>query len=154
MKIVRHARQRAVSLLLATALSCALSYAQAGTLVINSNAADTAVKNAFDTAVAGFKAANPDVDIKVNTILVEIETAKAAVELPSPWEGKVTELLVQPGQTVDVGAPIIVIDVDPNGTAAPAAPSTPDSGAVPNLVGYGPKGGAGKRRRPRADARG
>ena len=94
----------------------------------------------------------PGDDIKVNTILVEIETAKAAVELPSPWEGKVTELLVQPGQTVDVGAPIIVIDVDPNGTAAPAAPSTPDSGAVPNLVGYGPKGGAGKRRRPRADA--
>ena len=94
----------------------------------------------------------PGDDIKVNTILVEIETAKAAVELPSPWEGKVTELLVQPGQTVDVGAPIIVIDVDPNGTAAPAAPSTADSGAVPNLVGYGPKGGAGKRRRPRADA--
>ena len=94
----------------------------------------------------------PGDDIKVNTILLEIETAKAAVELPSPFEGRVTELLVETGQTVDVGAPIIVIDVDPNGTAAPAAPepSTSD-GAVPNLVGYGPKGGAGKRRRPRPD---
>jgi pyruvate dehydrogenase E2 component (dihydrolipoamide acetyltransferase) len=96
----------------------------------------------------------PGDDIKVNTILVEIETAKAAVELPSPWEGRVTELLVETGQTVDVGAPIIVIDVDPNGAAAPAAPepSGSDGGAVPNLVGYGPKGGAVKRRRARADA--
>lgn len=96
----------------------------------------------------------PGDDIQVNTILVEIETAKAAVELPSPWEGKVTELLVESGQTVDVGAPIIVIDVDPNGAAPPpsAEPSTSDGGAVPNLVGYGPKGGGIKRRRPRAQA--
>ncbi|HEY4453758.1 MAG TPA: dihydrolipoamide acetyltransferase family protein [Pseudonocardiaceae bacterium] len=93
----------------------------------------------------------PGDDIKVNTILVEIETAKAAVELPSPWEGKVTELLVEAGQTVDVGAPIIVIDVDPTGAAPAPAASTPDSGAVPNLVGYGPKGAAGKRRRARTD---
>ncbi|HEY4018166.1 MAG TPA: dihydrolipoamide acetyltransferase family protein [Pseudonocardiaceae bacterium] len=95
----------------------------------------------------------PGDDIEVNTILVEIETAKAAVELPSPFEGRVTELLVETGQTVDVGAPIIVIDVDPNGAAAPApAPSASDSEAVPNLVGYGPKGGGVKRRRARAGA--
>jgi pyruvate dehydrogenase E2 component (dihydrolipoamide acetyltransferase) len=96
----------------------------------------------------------PGDDVKVNTILVEIETAKAAVELPSPWEGRVTELLVETGQTVDVGAPIIVIDVDPNGAAPAPAPeeSTSDSGAVPNLVGYGPKGGGVKRRRARTDA--
>jgi pyruvate dehydrogenase E2 component (dihydrolipoamide acetyltransferase) len=64
----------------------------------------------------------------------------------------VTELLVEAGQTVDVGAPIIVIDVDPDG-AAPAVPvngSAPSSsdGDVPNLVGYGPKS-ASARRRPR-----
>ncbi len=96
----------------------------------------------------------PGDDIEVNTIVVEIETAKAAVELPSPWAGRVTELLVETGQTVDVGAPIIVIDVDPNGAAPAAAPtpvSTEDSGAVPNLVGYGPKGGPGKRRRARVE---
>ncbi|HEV3356441.1 MAG TPA: dihydrolipoamide acetyltransferase family protein [Pseudonocardiaceae bacterium] len=95
----------------------------------------------------------PGDDIEVNTIVVEIETAKAAVELPSPWAGRVTELLVETGQTVDVGAPIIVIDVDPNGAAPAPVPtvSTEDSGAVPNLVGYGPKGGAGKRRRARVD---
>jgi len=92
----------------------------------------------------------PGDDVKVNQIIVEIETAKAAVELPCPWAGRVTELLVEAGQTVDVGAPIIVIDVDPNG-APPAvngsAPSSSD-GDVPNLVGYGPKS-ASARRRPR-----
>jgi pyruvate dehydrogenase E2 component (dihydrolipoamide acetyltransferase) len=94
----------------------------------------------------------PGDDVKVNQIIVEIETAKAAVELPCPWAGRVTELLVDAGQTVDVGAPIIVIDVDPDG-AAPAAPvngSSPAAadGDVPNLVGYGPKSAAA-RRRPR-----
>ncbi|HEX3782790.1 MAG TPA: dihydrolipoamide acetyltransferase family protein [Pseudonocardiaceae bacterium] len=101
----------------------------------------------------------PGQDVEVNTILMEIETAKAAVELPSPFAGRVTELLVEVGQTVDVGAPVIVIDVDPNGAAPPVngspapAESTSDSagGAVPNLVGYGPKGGSAKRRRPRTD---
>jgi 2-oxoisovalerate dehydrogenase E2 component (dihydrolipoyl transacylase) len=104
----------------------------------------------------------PGDDVVVNQILVEIETAKAAVELPSPWAGKVTELLVEPGQTVDVGAPIIVIDVDPNGAPATNAPanngsatngSAPAGGgdSVPNLVGYGPKAAAAKRR-PRANS--
>ena len=97
----------------------------------------------------------PGDEVVVNQILVEIETAKAAVELPSPWAGKVSELLVEPGQTVDVGAPIIVIDVDPNGTApatngAATNGSAPAGGgdSVPNLVGYGPKAAAARRRRP------
>src|SRR6266567_887219 len=98
----------------------------------------------------------PGDDVKVNQIIVEIETAKAAVELPCPWAGRVTELLVEAGQTVDVGAPIIVIDVDPNGApisangSAPSATSSADEG-VPNLVGYGPKS-AIARRRPRIGA--
>ena len=48
--------------------------------------------------------------VAVNQVLVEIETAKSLVELPAPWAGVVTELLVQEGQTVAVGAPIVVID--------------------------------------------
>ncbi|HLS72681.1 MAG TPA: biotin/lipoyl-containing protein, partial [Actinomycetaceae bacterium] len=51
--------------------------------------------------------------VTVNQVLVEIETAKSLVELPAPWAGVVTELLVEEGQTVDVGAPIVVIDTDP-----------------------------------------
>ena len=47
--------------------------------------------------------------VKVNDILVEIETAKSLVELPSPFAGTVTALLVDEGQLVDVGAPIVAI---------------------------------------------
>jgi 2-oxoisovalerate dehydrogenase E2 component (dihydrolipoyl transacylase) len=62
----------------------------------------------------------PGDTVTVNQTLVEIETAKAAVELPSPYAGVVAEVYVAEGQTVDVGTPIIGIDVDPSG-AAPAA---------------------------------
>ena len=50
--------------------------------------------------------------VTVNQTIVEIETAKAAVELPSPFAGAVTELLVAEGATVDVGTPILTVDVD------------------------------------------
>jgi 2-oxoisovalerate dehydrogenase E2 component (dihydrolipoyl transacylase) len=49
--------------------------------------------------------------VKVNQIIVEIETAKAVVELPSPHAGTVSSLLVTEGQTVDVGTPIITFEV-------------------------------------------
>ena len=42
--------------------------------------------------------------VTVNQILVEVETAKSLVELPSPWEGAVLELLAQVGETLEVGA--------------------------------------------------
>ena len=52
--------------------------------------------------------------VVVNQVLVEVETAKAAVELPSPYAGVVTELHVAAGETVDVGTPIITIDTEPD----------------------------------------
>ncbi len=89
----------------------------------------------------------PGDTVTVNQIVVEIETAKAAVELPIPWAGVVTELHVEPGQTVEVGTPILTIDVDPGGAAAPAAaPPAATLAAAPAeeeemkpLVGYGSK---------------
>ncbi len=54
--------------------------------------------------------------IAINDIVVEIETAKSLVELPSPYAGEVTALMVAEGETVEVGTPIIRI-----GAAAPAA---------------------------------
>ncbi|WP_285726948.1 dihydrolipoamide acetyltransferase family protein [Psychromicrobium xiongbiense] len=48
-------------------------------------------------------------EVAVNEVLVEIETAKSLVELPSPYAGTVTALLVAEGETVDVGTPIITI---------------------------------------------
>lgn len=94
--------------------------------------------------------------VAVNDILLEIETSKSLVELPSPYEGKVTALLVAEGDTVDVGRPIIAID---DGTAdvpapVPAVSEPADGGTarVPNLVGYGPKTTEAKRRPRKAGA--
>src|ERR687883_1084988 len=71
--------------------------------------------------------------VTVNQPLCEVETAKAAVELPSPYAGTVTELLAETGATVDVGTPIITIDVGGEGGGAPAG----DAGAEPaaGLIG-------------------
>ena len=67
----------------------------------------------------------PGDTVTVNQILVEVETAKAAVELPSPYAGVVTELHVDEGTTVDVGAPIITIETEPNGISVGVAESSP-----------------------------
>jgi len=88
----------------------------------------------------------PGDEVKVNQIIVEIETAKAAVELPCPWSGVVTELHAEPGQTVNVGQPIVTIDVDPGGAAAPAPAAQAENNGQAMLVGYGPKATTTKRR--------
>lgn len=87
-------------------------------------------------------------------MIVEIETAKASVELPCPWAGTVRELLVEPGQTIEVGSPIVTIDLA--GTAEDAAPEAAEAGPgkigeesngrVATLVGYGPRTASAKRR--------
>ncbi len=51
--------------------------------------------------------------VKLNQPIVEVETAKAAVEVPSPFAGVVTEIHHQAGETVDVGSPIVTFDTDP-----------------------------------------
>jgi len=107
--------------------------------------------------------------VKVNDIVVEIETAKSLVELPVPYAGTVTDLLVPEGETVAVGTPIIAVDtgVDDGLPAAPApagAAGDEDEeiedgkigGAAPGgrvavLVGYGPRMTEAKRR-PRKGA--
>src|ERR1700727_2212327 len=64
--------------------------------------------------------------VVINQIIVEIETAKAVVELPSPFEGVVAGLLVAEGQTVDVGTPIVSVATgDGAAAAASAAPAGP-----------------------------
>ena len=88
----------------------------------------------------------PGDEVQVNQIVVEVETAKAAVELPIPWAGMVTQLLVAPGDTVEVGAPILTIDVNPTGAAARRDP--PAEEEMKPLVGYGSKASSA-RRRPR-----
>ena len=99
--------------------------------------------------------------VKVNDVVLEIETAKSLVELPIPWAGTVAQLLVEVGQTIDVGTPIISIDDGLGGDEAPAAaPSIPGERAQPAdgegaiLVGYGAKAGATARRARKAPSGG
>jgi 2-oxoisovalerate dehydrogenase E2 component (dihydrolipoyl transacylase) len=100
----------------------------------------------------------PGDTVKVNQTLVEVETAKAAVELPSPYAGVVTELHASEGDTVDVGTPIITIDVGASAPAEPAAAqpaATEREAAEPEerqsvLVGYGPRGATRRRARKAA----
>jgi pyruvate dehydrogenase E2 component (dihydrolipoamide acetyltransferase) len=62
--------------------------------------------------------------IEVNDIVVDIETAKSIVELPSPYAGEVTALLVPEGETVPVGTPIIRIGAE-DAAAAGGSAATP-----------------------------
>ncbi|WP_353509967.1 dihydrolipoamide acetyltransferase family protein [Intrasporangium sp.] len=102
----------------------------------------------------------PGDTVKVNDMVLEVETAKSLVELPIPWAGTVKDLLVEVGDTVDVGTPIITIDDGQGGGDEPAAPTT-DAAAADKadqqeaiLVGYGAKAGATARRaRKQADGR-
>jgi 2-oxoisovalerate dehydrogenase E2 component (dihydrolipoyl transacylase) len=65
----------------------------------------------------------PGDKVTVNQVIVEIETAKAVVELPCPWDGVVKALLVPEGTTADVGTPIIAVAVGEDAAAdVPAAP--------------------------------
>lgn len=93
--------------------------------------------------------------VEVDQYVAEIETAKAVVEVPSPFAGTIAVLHGEPGDEVAVGAPLITIDVggEPDAavpTAAPAttpAPTAEDEGSGNVLVGYGTSAGGGSRRR-------
>lgn len=85
-------------------------------------------------------------EVAINDVLVEIETAKSVVELPSPFAGTVEVLLVAEGETVEVGTPIISISGGDNAPAAPAAPAATETESGTALVGSGPKADAVKRR--------
>jgi 2-oxoisovalerate dehydrogenase E2 component (dihydrolipoyl transacylase) len=70
--------------------------------------------------------------VAVDQPIVEVETAKAVVEVPVPFAGRVTALHGQPGDVVAVGAPLVTVDTE--------------SGNV--LVGYGTSSGHRRRHRP------
>jgi 2-oxoisovalerate dehydrogenase E2 component (dihydrolipoyl transacylase) len=94
--------------------------------------------------------------VEVNAVLVDIETAKSLVELPSPYAGRVADLLVAEGETVPVGAPIVAIETGDGPSAVLIEPQ--ENGASPEpapsvLVGYGPsETRTSRRRRPAAAA--
>lgn len=118
--------------------------------------------------------------IELNQPIVEVETAKAAVEIPAKWAGKVQAIFHPEGSTVEVGTPIIAIDTDPDAGPVDSSTDLPTpsaaslaaveiapaegmvepgliGGLAPGgrtavLVGYGPRTGAAKRRPRKAAA--
>ena len=106
----------------------------------------------------------PGDTVTMNQVLVEIETAKSLVELPSPFVGTVSAILVEEGQTVEVGTPIISVTSDgaelPTPAAAEAVEIADTASTVAaaeekphaTLVGYGTVGHGASRRRGSAAA--
>lgn len=106
--------------------------------------------------------------VELNQVVAEVETAKALVQLPSPYAGVVAELLVEAGATVPVGTPLLTITVDepavvetvsepPVDAQDAAADETPEIVAPARtsvLVGYGPLAETSARplRRSRSEA--
>jgi 2-oxoisovalerate dehydrogenase E2 component (dihydrolipoyl transacylase) len=104
----------------------------------------------------------PGDTVTVNQIIVEIETAKAAVELPCPFAGTIADVFVSEGDVVEVGTPILSIatGASASGTPAGSEPTTgvPGTDSVPTgekaqreavLVGYGVKQTGTPQRRAR-----
>jgi len=109
----------------------------------------------------------PGDKVQLNMVVVDIETAKSAVELPSPFSGTVLDILAGEGQTVAVGSVLFTLapDGDPplpeRATPAPTAadntweqvpPEVVDDGSRSVLVGYGPTHAAAGRRPRRQTA--
>jgi pyruvate dehydrogenase E2 component (dihydrolipoamide acetyltransferase) len=103
-----------------------------------------------DAEVITWRVAEGD-SVTLNQVLVEVNTAKALVEIPSPWAGVIERLHAGEGDVVRVGAPLISVRVGGEGAAGPPPPSTepaaetgPDAAAEETtprrravLVGYG-----------------
>jgi pyruvate dehydrogenase E2 component (dihydrolipoamide acetyltransferase) len=95
-------------------------------------------------------------EVVVDQAVVEVETAKSIVEVPSPYAGRISELHGDVGATVDVGKPLISVESDvaivaPAEVAAAAAEQYREeeqAGSGNVLIGYGtPESSSGKRRR-------
>lgn len=95
-------------------------------------------------------------EVALNQTIAEVETAKAIVELPSPFAGTVAALAHEAGDVVAVGDVLISFDVagDPATETPDAAPASAEERREPNLVGYGavPRGTGRPQRRARGGA--
>src|SRR6266853_5099023 len=67
--------------------------------------------------------------VREDSPLLEVETDKAQVEIPSPFAGRVEKIHVEPGQTVKVGQPLVSF-ADAGGAAAPVPSAAPAAASV------------------------
>jgi 2-oxoisovalerate dehydrogenase E2 component (dihydrolipoyl transacylase) len=89
-----------------------------------------------ESEIVAWKVAVGDT-VTLNQIIAEVETAKAVVELPSPFAGVVAALHEQPGTVVEVGKPIVSFEIEGDDGAGGSAPAAETAKREPNLVGYG-----------------
>jgi pyruvate dehydrogenase E2 component (dihydrolipoamide acetyltransferase) len=89
-----------------------------------------------ESEIVAWKVAVGDT-VTLNQIIAEVETAKAVVELPSPFAGVVAALHEQPGTVVEVGKPIVSFEIEGDDGAGGSAPAAEAAKREPNLVGYG-----------------
>lgn len=87
-----------------------------------------------DAEVAKWHVAEGD-RVELNQMLVEVNTAKALVDIPAPWEGVIEKLHAAEGDVVNVGSPLVSIRVEAEGEVDAAEATKPKRQAV--LVGYG-----------------
>lgn len=84
-------------------------------------------------------------EVELNQVLAEVETAKAVVDLPSPYAGRILKLHAQEGDVVPVGAPLVDVEVvgqaagtpatgGPTPADAPSSSSADDGGPTPDAV--------------------
>ncbi|SEC09362.1 pyruvate dehydrogenase E2 component (dihydrolipoamide acetyltransferase) [Paramicrobacterium humi] len=103
-----------------------------------------------ESEIVSWKVAEGDA-VTLNQVIAEVETAKALVELPSPFDGTIARLYASEGETVQVGQPIVSFELGGDTDSAPTA-TTAKPEREPVLVGWGPKkeGGDRPRRRRRS----
>jgi pyruvate dehydrogenase E2 component (dihydrolipoamide acetyltransferase) len=63
-------------------------------------------------------------EVALNQPIVEVETAKAAVEIPSPFAGRIARIHAGAGETLAVGSPLVTFEVAGVGAGAPARQSS------------------------------
>ncbi|MGH8960202.1 MAG: biotin/lipoyl-containing protein, partial [Jatrophihabitantaceae bacterium] len=85
-------------------------------------------------------------EVHVDQVVVEVETAKAAVEVPIPFAGKVSALHAEPGQSLAVGMPLISVSEVATGFREPGVVTAADETSGNVLIGYGTSA-PGRRRR-------
>lgn len=83
--------------------------------------------------------------VELNQVIAEVETAKALVEVPSPFAGTVTRLYAEPGATVKVGAPLVAFELDDAAGAAGITDAPGQPARQEMLVGRGPAVETGER---------
>jgi len=98
----------------------------------------------LEEAVISAWLVNAGDEVELNQPLVEVETAKATVEIPSPFSGTITKLHAAVGDAVMVGAPLVTFDVE-EATPAPTTPAVrklaKDLGVdLSAVTGTGPRG--------------